>query len=98
MKYNLIVRDKAIAELENAYQWYERQRKGLGEIFLDTVRKCNREISEHPGTFKVTYRKFREAWLKKFPFVVVYFIDEAGRRIVIVSVFHTSRNPKEKFS
>jgi plasmid stabilization system protein ParE len=36
--------------------------------------------------------------IKHFPFLIIYRIDEAKKKIVIVSIFHAKRNPKGKTS
>jgi plasmid stabilization system protein ParE len=96
MKYELVLREKALDELHEAYFWYEDKQKGLGERFLKTANDFLKVIQKNPHSFKTTYRIFREVWLRKFPFLIVYFKDEKKNKIVIVSVFHTSRNPKSK--
>ncbi|MBI2966516.1 MAG: hypothetical protein HYY40_01715 [Bacteroidetes bacterium] len=41
------------------------------------------------------YKNFREALLKRFPYLIVYEIVKD--KTVIHSFFHTSRNPKKKY-
>jgi hypothetical protein len=36
----------------------------------------------------------RTAVLDVFPFMIHYLIDEPGKKIVIIAVLHTSRNPE----
>jgi hypothetical protein len=97
MNYTLIFRDKAVKELSDAYKWYETEQQGLGEFFLKTVNEYTEAILKNPEAFKITYKNFRELWIKKFPYLVVYYIDGRKNKIVIISIFHTSRNPKKKF-
>ena len=44
----LVLRNKALEELESAYQWYESQKKGLGYEFLEVV------VLSHRGSFPVS--------------------------------------------
>lgn len=97
MKYALLFRDKAVEEIKLAYDWYEEQMIGLGERFLNTVKHNTDLVLSNPNTFKTTYKNFKEVYLKEFPFVIVYFIDKSNHKIIIISVFHCSRNPKKKF-
>ncbi|KMQ71614.1 type II toxin-antitoxin system RelE/ParE family toxin [Chryseobacterium koreense] len=94
MEYQLIFRDKAVFEIEDAYEFYEMKSKGLGKKFIETVKEYLDKIEENPAHFQKKLGEVREAYIKKFPFVIVYEIHEF--RIVIYSVFHTSRNPKNK--
>ncbi len=97
MTYELVVRDRAVAEMQEAYEWYENQIAGLGDKFLSVLTKYKNCIQLHPFQHKITYRNYREIFLQQFPYLLVYFIDEQKKTIVIVSVFHCSRNPKTKF-
>ncbi|MEP7170157.1 MAG: type II toxin-antitoxin system RelE/ParE family toxin [Bacteroidota bacterium] len=97
MNYRLVLREKALTEIEEGYNWYETQQTGLGEKFLDAILSYAKVILKNPGSFKTTYKNFKEIPIKKFPYLIVYFIDERKNMIVIISVFHTSRNPQRKF-
>ncbi len=89
--YNLIIKEEAAIEIEDAYLWYESKQKNLGERFLEVLNKCFLSIIASPGIFAKKYREMRQAPLKSFPFVVLYEIEE--KNIVVYAVFHTSRNP-----
>jgi len=39
MKYSLILRDKAVEEIKEAYKWYDEQLNGLGDRFLNSIEK-----------------------------------------------------------
>lgn len=38
-----------------------------------------------------------ELTLKKYPFNLIYYIDEERQRVVIVSIYHHKRNPTGKY-
>jgi hypothetical protein len=40
----VVLRPAAAADVEAAYRWYEQQRAGLGDEFLDAVRATLRAI------------------------------------------------------
>ncbi|MBL7731821.1 MAG: hypothetical protein JNM88_11640 [Chitinophagaceae bacterium] len=52
-------------------------------------------LTQHPSYFGKVKKNFRQAALKRFPFVVVYEI--IGYEVIVYAVFHTSRNPRSKF-
>ncbi len=97
MDYKVILLERANIEIKDAYTWYENQSNGLGGKFLTVLEKYKSIISANPEQFKRTYKNFREAFLQTFPFLLVYHIDETNKEIIIVSVFHTSCSPKEKY-
>lgn len=81
--------------VREGYVWYEEQRTGLGEEFLQELEKVLIKIKVHPEYFGKIRKSFRQAALKRFPYVVVF--EEIKSEIVVFAVFHTRRNPKLKF-
>jgi hypothetical protein len=41
----VVIRSAAAAEIATAYRWYERERFGLGEEFLEAVKTISQRIS-----------------------------------------------------
>jgi plasmid stabilization system protein ParE len=94
MKYSLEIQFEAEQEIEEAYGWYEEQYTGLGELFLKELDACFKKLEITPEIYSKVVSNFRQANLRKFPFVVVYEIIKT--KIIVFAVFHTSRNPKRK--
>lgn len=51
-----------------------------------------------PERFPEKKRSFREAKIDVFPYLLIYKIANRKKVITIISVFHTSRNLKMKYS
>ena len=90
----IILEDRAISEVQEAYDYYEKQQIGLGERFKSELDRCINYIQKHPQHFKKVKKEIREALIHKFPNLVVY--ELIAEDIVIYAVFHAHRNPKEK--
>jgi len=85
---------EAELELTEACEWYDKRKPGLGRIFLEEFDNCVELISSNPLQFPVNFsERYRFAILKKFPYSIVYRIDDEGDCIIINSVFHQHRNP-----
>lgn len=95
MSHSLIIRERAVSEIEKAFEYYEMQKSGLGDRYLATLHANLEYIVNHPKHVKVVRKSFRQALMDVFPFVIIYKIDK--KYIVVFSVFHTSRNPKQKY-
>ncbi len=63
MKYSLILRDKAVEEIKEAYKWYDEQLNGLGDRFLNSIKKNTDLILNNPIIFKTTYKSFKEVFI-----------------------------------
>jgi plasmid stabilization system protein ParE len=81
----------ARVEFNEATDWYERQRTGLGATFVGRVREALGRIADDPQRHAPIYRDLRKALVTRFPFAVIY--RELPQEILVVSVFHTSRDP-----
>jgi plasmid stabilization system protein ParE len=88
----VIVRPEAAADIEDAYNWYERARIGLGEEFLAAVREGLDWAVEHPERFPLVQRSVRRALLRRFPYSLLYRVEPEA--ILLVAVFHAKRDPR----
>ena len=86
--------DRARDDLDLAFSWYERHRRGLGFDFLDCVEAALQSITENPEMYQVRYSVFRGCVIRRFPFSVFYTIESDG--IVVHSVFDNRQNPEKR--
>ncbi|MFO0843139.1 MAG: type II toxin-antitoxin system RelE/ParE family toxin [Gemmataceae bacterium] len=91
MSLAIIFLDEARAEFDEAYDWYEGQRTGLGEAFADAVQPVLDRISAMPKMLAAVFGDVRKAVVQRFPYCVYY--REEATCIRVLSVFHTSRDP-----
>ena len=84
MRYALEIHPKAENETVDAYNWYEDQYNGLGEMFLSDLESVYKKIELNPDFFSKAGKGFRQAVLKQFPYVVVYEIKRTLRVFINV--------------
>ena len=97
MSYQYIYTPLALVEYKDAIQWYYERSVRASENFVLATSAKIESICLTPLRFRNTYKQFREASLKKYPYCIVYFIDEPKKMIVITAVYHQKRNPAKKF-
>ena len=79
-------------EADDAVVWYEEEETGLGTKFRESVESTILSIKNNPFAYPVVEgSRNRRALIDRFPYIVVYSLETD--LILIVSVFHTSRNP-----
>jgi plasmid stabilization system protein ParE len=83
--------DTAQVELEEATQYYENQRAGLGEEFAQEVEKALDRISKFPRAWTDLGEGVRRCRTNRFPYGLVYIIE--NEVISIVAVMHLHREP-----
>jgi plasmid stabilization system protein ParE len=81
----------AETELEEAYDYLESQRPGLGDEFSAEVERGVRRITETPEAWSEIEPGFRRFRLARFKYGLVYRITSVGAEIV--SVMHLARRP-----
>ncbi len=92
MNYALVFRPEVRDELDEAFQWYERQKVGLGDEFFDCIDEMLNRVCLMPEACPVVYRDVRRAVVKRFPYAIYYRI--LSSRIIVTAIFHSQRNPK----
>ncbi|MBI4826178.1 MAG: type II toxin-antitoxin system RelE/ParE family toxin [Nitrospirae bacterium] len=85
--------DRAKDDLELAFEWYEKQRRGLGFEFLDCIEVSLNNILAFPEMYKTLYACLRGCVIRRFPFSIFYSIE--GNEIVIHSIFDNRQDPEK---
>ena len=94
MAYKLLLKPGAEEDIDHAYNWYEDQKIGLGEMFLQELVSFYKKLEQRPTVFTKINKYYRQASLKKFPYVLIFEINK--KEVILYAVFHTSRNPRNK--
>ena len=84
---------EAREEFDSAIEWYENRKKGLGVAFRRAIDQVVERIAANPRIHAIVYQDVRKAVVRRFPYCVFYR-EDAGK-LVVLSVFHTSRDPGE---
>ncbi len=86
-----VFRQVAKEEVDKAFEWYEAHECGLGRRFVEALNSTISNMETFPKMYQCIRGEVRQAVLKRFPYSVLYIEEE--NRIVILAVFHQSRDP-----
>jgi plasmid stabilization system protein ParE len=78
-------------ELNEAIQYYEQERTGLGATFLSEVRRCTASIAQHPHAGPLVGSNVRRRLCHRFPYALLY--AQAAEEIRILAVMNMKRRP-----
>jgi plasmid stabilization system protein ParE len=93
MAARLVIAPEAAQDIDEAYDWYERRRVGLGEDFLGSVDASIQAICRAPEMHEKVHENYRRGLVRRFPYAVFYeYVDDA---VTVYCVFHTSRDPRK---
>jgi len=73
--------DAAVQDLHQGYHFYEKQQKGLGDFFIDSLFSDIDSLQIYAGIHPV-YFSFQRLLSRRFPFAIYYRLDTG-----IVSVY-----------
>ncbi|HUE97218.1 MAG TPA: type II toxin-antitoxin system RelE/ParE family toxin [Longimicrobiaceae bacterium] len=92
MTRELVVRPQAEAELDEAAAWYAERSRGLGAEFVRVVDAALAAIRRNSLQFPLVHGRVRRAVIRRFPYAVLF--TESEEEIVVLSIFHSRRDPK----
>lgn len=87
--------DRAIDDIQYAFDWYELQQESLGTRFKKAVEEVAIEISKFPFAFPNKHKVSGETIIPKFPYVIIDRFDKTT--IYIQAVFPARMNPTKKY-
>jgi plasmid stabilization system protein ParE len=88
----LVLRLDAKLDLEEALDWYEQKRAGLGKDFVAAVGDAMDNLRREPDRGIAVFNQLRRANVKRFPYGIFYLVEPD--RIVVVGVLHARSSPK----
>lgn len=89
MNYRLF--SVAEEDLSQAARFYEQQAEGLGLEFLDEFEDTAERICRSPEVWRRVSARHHRCLLRRFPFAVLYTLEEAG--VLISGVMDLRRDP-----
>ena len=85
---------RAKLDIDAAMSWYKSQSKGLEFEFLDCVEATIQQVIKTPLIYPYRYKKFRAAFIKRFPYSVFYTVKD--NEILVYAVFAHRLNPTKR--
>lgn len=84
-------------EYELSVVWYSDRSLTAAIGFVNAVESALKLICDNPRLWRNEYKHFYEYNLKKYPFTIIYFIEESNHSIIVSAIYHQKRIPKRKY-
>lgn len=80
-------------DVTEAAIWYESKRLGLGRDFIGEVITVWRSLADNPllGARKHPMKNIRWRYPERFPYRIIYEVDEAAQTVFVIAVRHAAR-------
>jgi plasmid stabilization system protein ParE len=87
----VILHSQAETEMEEAYDYLEAQRPGLGDAFSEELESAFRELAQAPDRWAEIEPGFRRFRLRRFQYGLIYRITNGV--VEVLAVAHLARRP-----
>jgi len=94
MAFKVIYAAEIYDDLQQAIDFYNSRKKGLGVRFFKNVKSQISQIKSNAYGFQVRYFDIRCAPLKRLPYTVHYRVVSDNDTIVITAILCDFRDPK----
>jgi len=91
-----VLEPRAAVEFIDAINWYKSRSIRAAAGFEKNVFDGISAICNNPYLYRKIKRHYRQRLIPKYPFSIIFFIDETENLIVVNSIFHHRRNPHRK--
>ena len=94
MSWSVSIRPAAARDLRAACNWYETQRPGLGDQFLQTALTALLSLENSPERFPIYYNGFRRILTPRFPYKIFFRVE--GASVIVFRMLHAARDHTSK--
>ena len=95
MMFDVVFLPRAVKDIEEASDYYFSKNEELEEKFLMSIEKAVQNLKQTPF-LQIRYNDYRYITTKKFPYILVYHVDEKKKIVYVLSVFNTLQNPTKQ--
>lgn len=94
MSFEIVLRIQAQIDLDETFVWYEEQKTGLGFAFLEEFEVSIYKIARNPFHASYIANEARSASLKRFPYEIIYRVDDTKKQVRIIPIIHPRKDPE----
>lgn len=98
MAYQYTFDPIAADEYEEAFICYEEKSIIAADKLIIAFQSAIEAVCADPYLYRNTHKNLRELSLRRYPYNLIYFIDENKKLITVISLYNHKRNPKGKYN
>lgn len=93
MPFSIILTTSALKDIQNAIDWENKRKYGLGKRFYNDLQTKINVLSETPAIGSIRYENVRCTSTDIFSYIIHYFIDEQLQKITIIRILNSRQKP-----
>ena len=91
--YKIKIEPEALTDIQTISNWYNEAQSGLGKRFQTTVINLINTLNKNPQIYAIRYKEIHCALIKKFPYMVHFYINDQNNTVEVLAVISTDRDP-----
>jgi plasmid stabilization system protein ParE len=84
-------------QMDEIIKWYAKQSAQATENFVIGLFETIDRICLDPFRYRNAFKNYREFYWKQYGYYIIFLVYEEEREVIIYSLYHRSRNPKNKY-
>ena len=97
MVYSYNIQAPAQEEYELSISWYKERKLYCCRKLCYPVNAALINICKDPKRQLNSYKDYYHIKIRKYPFSIIYTIDESTKLITIIAIYHQKRHPENKY-
>ena len=95
MAFKVVIGKSAQRDIREALEWYAGESVIALEKFVEGLYARFDDLSVRPETFGLVRQRplFRKAKLRRFPYYIVFRMDQGLSKVFVAAIVHSKRNP-----
>jgi toxin ParE1/3/4 len=94
MKYEIVLLEEAESDIRESYEYFKLIDENLAGRFIDEITISLDFLKDHHSLFAKIYKNVRRFIVKKFPYLIYYYVDDEKLLVKIIGIFHGARDNK----
>jgi plasmid stabilization system protein ParE len=92
--YKVKIDPEALNDIREITNWYNEAQSKTSKKFAETTIKQIDRLSKNPQIYSIRYKDIRCMLVKRFPYMVHFYINEIEGDVEVLAIISTHRNPK----
>jgi plasmid stabilization system protein ParE len=96
MNWRVVIRPEVEQDVAEAAAWYNERQAGLGAEFVEEVIRVWDALADNPFLNARHHPRKHLRWRypERFPYRVVYEVDESNFLVIVAAVVHAARHDR----
>jgi len=91
VNFQIVIEPRALRDIQKGIDFYDSKLSGLGKRFYLSVDTHIKSIANNPY-YELRHKDYRAFPVKKFPYLILFYIDEKSLTVFVSAVFQTKQN------